>query len=119
MRRPRTPEGLGDAGTAFWRGVMRVYELSPSELVTLEQCCRQLDLVARLDEAVAVSPLLVKGSMGQVRTNPLVATVAEARRTLDTLQRSLALPMPDEVEGSRRAPQQIAAAQARWRARRG
>jgi hypothetical protein len=113
------PEGLNRSGTALWRGVMRNYELSPSEVVTLEQCCRQADLIARLDTELAGSPVVVEGSMGQPKTHPLVAAVAEARRTLDILQRSLALPMPDEDAGTRRAPQQVAAAQARWRAQRG
>ena len=113
------PEGLGQGGTAFWRSVMRTYELSPSEVATLEQCCRQLDLIARLDAELAGSPVVVEGSMGQARVHPLVGVVAEARRTLDVLQRSLALPMPDEDIGRRRAPQQVAAAQARWRAQRG
>jgi hypothetical protein len=113
------PDGLGASGAALWRWVTRVYELSPSEVLTLEQCCRQADLIARLDAELAAAPVVVEGSMGQPKTHPLVAAVAEARRTLDTLQRSLALPMPDEDQGHRRAPQQVAAAQARWRAQRG
>jgi hypothetical protein len=113
------PEGLNDSGTAFWRAVCRAYELSPSELVTLEQCCRQADLIGRLDAELAAAPVVVEGSMGQPKTHPLVAAVAEARRTLDTLQRSLALPMPDEDAGRRRSPQHVAAAQVRWRTQRG
>jgi hypothetical protein len=99
--------------------VSGVYELSPSELETLRQCCRQVDLIARLDGALREAPVVVEGSMGQPKTHPLVAAVAEARRTLDGLQRSLNLPMPDEMEGRRRSPVAHAAAQARWRAQRG
>ena len=112
------PEGLGRSGTALWRGVLHSYELSPVELLTLEQCARQADLVGRLDAELAEAPVVTEGSMGQPRVHPLVAAVAEARRTLDTLQKGLALPMPDEDVGHRRAPQQVAAAQARWRAQR-
>jgi hypothetical protein len=111
------PAGLGASGIAFWRAVVRVYELSPAEVLMLEQCCRQADLIDRLDAALAAGDVIVEGSMGQPRLHPGVAAVAEARRTLDGLQRALSLPMPDEELGRRRSPQQTAAAQARWRAR--
>ena len=119
MRRPRAPEGLDKAGAALWKDVTGVYELSPAEVETLRQCCRQVDLIARLDEMLARTPVMVKGSTGQPKVNPLVSAVAEARRTLDGLQRSLNLPMPGEVTGRRRSPSAQAAAQARWRAQRG
>jgi hypothetical protein len=92
--------------------------LNPVELLTLEQCARQADLISRLDAELAEAPVVTEGSMGQVRVNPLVAAVAEARRTLDTVMKGLCLPMPDESEGRRKAPQQMMAAQARWRAQR-
>jgi hypothetical protein len=56
--------------------------------------------------------------MGQMKAHPLVGAVAEARRTLDGLQRSLNLPMPDEEHGRRRSPAAVASAQARWRGQR-
>ena len=115
MRRPRAPEGLDAGGATLWRAVTGVYELSPAELETLRQCCRQVDLIARLDEALRDAPVVVTGSMGQPKTHPLVGAVAEARRTLDGLQRSLNLPMPDEEQGRRRSPAAVASAQARWR----
>ena len=103
----------------LWRAVTGDYELSSSELETLRQCCRQVDLIARMDEALRDVPVVVEGSMGQPKSHPLLAAVAEARRTLDTLQRGLNLPMPDEDEGRRRSPVALAAAQARWRSQRG
>jgi phage terminase small subunit len=118
MRRPRAPEGLDTAGAALWRAVTGVYELSPAEVETLRQCCRQVDLIARLDEALRDAPVVVTGSMGQMKAHPQVGAVAEARRTLDCLQRSLNLPMPDESAGHRRSPAAAAAAQARWRGQR-
>jgi hypothetical protein len=42
----------------------------------------------------------------------------EQRRTLDGLLNALRLPFPNEVEGRRRSPGAVAAAQARWRERR-
>lgn len=118
-RRPRTPEGLGAAGKAFWAATVAAYELNPAELVTLAQCCRVTDLLARADTMLADTALLVKGSTGQVRANPLIASTSDMRRVLDQLIRSLALPMPDETEGRRRSPAAVASAQARWRKERG
>jgi hypothetical protein len=93
-----------------------VYELSPAEMELLRQACRTVDLLDRLDVELLDEPLTVTGSTGQPRANPLLASSAEQRRTLEGLMRDLALPMPDEVVGRRRSPAATAAAQARWRA---
>lgn len=111
----RAPEGLGKAGRAFWRSVVTVYELSPAELQTLGQACRVTELLARLDAELLAADLTVTGSTGQPKAHPLLASSAEQRRVLDTLMRSLSLPMPDEKTGRRRSPSAQAAAQARWR----
>lgn len=118
MGSPRPPESLSAAGKRFWRSVVSAYELSPAELEVLRQCCRLVDLIARADVELIDSELTVRGSTGQPRAHPLLASVDEMRRTLDGLARSLSLPMPNEIEGRRRSPSAQAAAQARWRARR-
>jgi hypothetical protein len=78
-----------------------------------------VDLLARLDVALLDEELMVTGSTGQPRSHPLLASSAEQRRTLEGLLNALALPMPNEVEGRRRSPAATAAAQQRWRERRG
>jgi hypothetical protein len=112
------PAGLSEPGHRFWREITRVYELAPGEVETLRQCCRLVDLIDTADTQLTDEGLTVAGSRGQPRAHPLLEAVDEMRRTLDGLMRSLALPMPDEQVGSRRSPQQVAAAQSRWRARR-
>lgn len=91
------------------------YELSPAEVTLLEQACRVADLLVRVDAELAAGPLTVLGSEKQPRAHPLLASRAEQTRLLDGLLRSMALPLPDESEGARRSPQQVAAARARWR----
>lgn len=119
-RRPRAPVSLGPAGRAFWRSVLADYELSPAEAELLRQACRVVDVLARLDAAIAdADDLMVEGSAGQMKTHPALAAAADQRRVLDVLLRSVALPMPEEAEGRRRSPAAQAAAQARWRAQRG
>jgi hypothetical protein len=118
MGSPRPPQSLSAAGKRFWRSVVSAYELSPAEFEVLRQCCRLVDLIDRADVELVDSELTVRGSTGQPRAHPLLASVGEMRRTLDGLVRSLSLPMPNEIEGRRRSPAAVAAAQARWRERR-
>jgi hypothetical protein len=119
-RRPRSPGSLGADGRTLWRAVTGAYELSPAETAVLGRCCRTLDVLARVDAAlIEADDLTVEGSVGQLKPHPLLAVKAEQERVLDALLRSLALPMPSEVEGRRRSPSAVAAAQARWRAQRG
>lgn len=98
---------------------MRSYELNPAELATLEEACRVKDLLWRIDELLREGDLIVDGSMGQDRANPLLRESVEQRKVLDILLRSLALPFPDEIDGRRRSPGATAAAQQRWRQQRG
>jgi hypothetical protein len=119
MTMPTAPKGLNPPGRALWRGVLAKYELSPAELGILAQATRVVDLLARIDAELAEAKLTVAGSTGQLRPHPLIAASADQRRVLDSLFRSLQLPMPGEAEGHRRSPAAVAAAQARWRAERG
>lgn len=115
----RAPRDLDSAGRALWRSVLAEYDLSPAETETLRQACRVSDLLARIDSELTGADVAVAGSMGQVRSHPLLQASADQRRVLDSLLRSLALPMPDEEEGRRVTPAARAVAQARWRGQRG
>lgn len=98
---------------------MDSYELAPHEVELLRQACRVADNLARIDAALLDSEMVVEGYSGQPRAHPLLSASADQRRVLDGLFRSMALPMPGEVEGRRRSPAAVANAQARWRAQRG
>ena len=117
VRRPRPPE-LGPAGLRTWREVTRTYELSPGELECLRQLCGVVDELAWMREQLLGEPLIVLGSTGQPVPNPLLGALDVHRRTLETLWRALSLPMPDEDQGRYRSPNQVAAAQERWRKQR-
>ena len=103
----------------MWGATLRAYDLNPAELTTLEEACRVKDLLWRIDELLRNGELIVDGSMGQDRANPLLRESVEQRKVLDILLRSLALPFPDELDGRRRSPGATLAAQARWRGQRG
>jgi hypothetical protein len=118
MARPRAPEGLDQAGRAFWASVTKVYELSPAELLSLRRACVTVDALTAMDAEISSQGLSVRGSRGQVIPNRLLKLRCEYERVLDVQLRSMALPMPAEDEGRRRAPAAQAAAMARWRDRR-
>ena len=104
---------------SLWASITRVYDLSPGEVATLRQAARVADLLARIDAELAAGPVTVEGSMGQLRSHPLLQVSADQRRVFDGLLRSLALPFPAEEQGRRRSPAAVAAAQERWRVQRG
>ena len=117
-RGPVPPQGLGQAGRRFWRAIVSAYELSPGEAQLLVQACRTVDLLERIDAQLVAEDLTVAGSRGQERAHPLLGAAVEQRRVLEALLNALALPMPGEVEGKKRSPAALHAAQERWRQRR-
>ncbi len=112
--RRRPPPGLDGPGRAFWRDVLAVYELAPAEYLLLGQAASVVDLLARADAELKRDDLTTVGSVGQVKSHPLLASTVEMRRLLDTLIRGMALPYPGEDQGKRRSPVAQAAAAARW-----
>ena len=108
------PRGLGPAGRALWRDVARKYELRVDEQVVLGEVCRILDIARRLEREMVGAPVLVVGSAGQDRVNPLLVELRGQRESLARMLRQLDLP---DVDGTgQRVPsaQHQAAARTRW-----
>ncbi len=110
------PSGLGEAGSAFFDEVAAKYILRPDEERILEAACRELDHVARLEQALVGADLVVKGSRGQLASHPLLAEVARHRTLLARLLRDLDLPSEDGVPAHRSAlsEKRRRAANSRW-----
>lgn len=86
---PTPPAGLGLAGEKFWTDTLAEYELVPHERVILEDCCREIDMIARLEAAVQDADLIVMGSMKQPVISPLVPELRQHRATVVSLIRAL------------------------------
>lgn len=120
----KTPTKLSAKARAIWTGITRDYELRADELRVLEDACREVDLIERLELELRDSKLVVEGSMGQPVASPLVQEIRQHRATLARLFAALKLPAdeggsgagegspgPGGGDASRSAR---AAAQARW-----
>lgn len=114
---PKTPTNLGKRGKALWSSIAPVYELRPDELCTLEDACREADLIERLHAELAVAELTTKGSMGQEVASPYVSEIRQHRTVLANLLKTLKI--PDSPAGAARKHAQVSdaarsAARARW-----
>lgn len=110
------PRKLRAKGRKLWTEVTDKYELRQDELVVLEDACRTVDLITRMEDELEGEPLTVKGSMGQLVPHPHVTELRQYRNSLAGLLGKLKL--PDDA-GAGESNQQRAAAQTRWAEARG
>jgi len=106
------------AGKRLWKDVVAGYTLREDELRVLEDACREVDLVDRMEVEVAKGPVLVPGSRGQDTAHPLIAEVRAHRLVLARLLRQLQLPDDPAVAGRKTAERSTSARKAalqRWR----
>jgi hypothetical protein len=86
----------------------------------LEDACRECDIIAKLEAAMASAPLLVKGTQGQPAISSFVSELRQHRSVLSALLRNLRLPEAEadsgQAERRREAASDLArrAARARW-----
>jgi hypothetical protein len=107
------PCGLG-MSVDFWNQTLGRYQLRVDERRLLEDACREMDLIDRLEEQLRTSSLMEVGSQGQPVASPLVSEIRQHRSTLRQLLAQLKL--PDEP-GEARTPRSVQAreaARARW-----
>lgn len=112
----KAPEGLGEKALSVWTDLTMTYEFRADELRVLEDSCREIDLIERLEAELKTTQLVVKGSMGQPVSSPLVTEIRQHRATLARLL--AALKIPDEADNpAARSSAARKAANARWGAR--
>ena len=116
----RAPSGMGERALRLWRQVADNYELRADEWRILEDACRETALVDLLQKELRGAPLIMKGSMGQPVSNPLLAEIAAHRRLAASLFKQLGLPDLDsaDIDGSEEPGARSAAAReaakSRW-----
>lgn len=109
------PTGLGAKSKRVWKGYIERYELNPGEQRILEDACRQVDLIERMERDVkGLKKLTTTGSMGQLVEHPLVKELRQHRATLAALLSKIKLP-EEEPETGERSSAARAVANARWK----
>jgi hypothetical protein len=93
------------------------FELRPDELLLLERSCRLEDQVATLETGLAGAPLLVEGSKGQDRPNPLYAEIRAHTLAVGRLLAQLGLADAIDPDGATRSSAGRRMARARWSGR--
>jgi hypothetical protein len=82
MTKPTMPRGAWAPGPRSCGRHDGPYEFRPDELVLLEDACREVDVVDKLEKDLKRTGLWVTGSMGQDVANPLIALLGQHRSTL-------------------------------------
>jgi hypothetical protein len=91
VRPPAAPADLGKAGRDLWRGVVKEFDLGPSDLVLLRQAADVADHCEQLREAAALVPPVVRGRLGQELGHPAWSELRSERRLLLALLGGLGL----------------------------
>lgn len=114
MAKLPAPTKLGVKAKRIWSEITSVYELRTDELRVLEDACREIDLVERLEDEFRDAPTMVKGSMGQMVASPMLQELRQHRAVVARLLKQLNL--PDEDGRGQQSTSDLArkAANARW-----
>ena len=111
----RPPAKLGAKARKVWTETTKGFTLRQDELTVLEDACREIDLIDRMEAEVASSGLIVKGSQGQPVANPLVTEIRQHRMVAQRLLASLKLPEDAEESAAKRSATMREVANARWK----
>jgi len=114
----KPPPKLSAKARRLWTETTTAFTLREDELCVLEDACRELDLVARMEAEVAKSGLVVEGSQGQPVSSPLVTEIRQHRTVMARLLQSLKLPEDAEsaeAERAKRSATMREVANARWK----
>jgi hypothetical protein len=115
MAKVAAPSKLGAKARRVWTDINSTYDLRADELRILEDACREIDLVERLEKELAGASLIVTGSMKQPVANPLVQEIRQHRTTLKQLLGAIDLPDDPAEPAPTRSVRARAAAEARWK----
>lgn len=108
------PEGLGAKALVVWTEISEGYDLRIDELRVLEDACREIDLIERLEGELLHADLIVTGSMGQPVASPLVQELRQHRGVLARLLGWLKLPDEEAPAKGNTSASARQAAMARW-----
>lgn len=96
--RPKAPAGLGAEARALWIATNEEYSFeTAADFTLLRQLCETLDRLREIQAAIKTGGLMVPGSQGQLRLNPLLQAEEASRRTILAHVRALRLTSSLEI----------------------
>lgn len=88
----KAPPGLSAEARALWTATNDEYSFeTAADFALLRQLCETLDRLRQIQKAIKTDGLMVPGSQGQARMNPLLQAEEAARRTILAHVRALRL----------------------------
>ncbi len=111
MKKP--PDEFGPAGRRLRDAAQAHFSFDAAEAELLRTACRLVDQLDRLTEALDGADIMVQGSTGQPRPNPLFEEMRKHSETLAKVVAALGLPK----DTAARSPSELGehAAMERWR----
>ena len=82
-------QSLGESGRRLHADLTAKYDLDPGEEALLNEACRSLDELEHLKTALEAGAVMVSGSTGQPRANPLLEEIRRHRLNMATLLKQL------------------------------
>ena len=107
------PAGLRAAGRALWKGVLAEHVCEAGDAALLVSVCKLADECVRMEKELAGSPMVVRGSTGQLAPHPLLRALREHRLAMSKIIESLGL-AEDEAPGLARSAAGRRLALRRW-----
>lgn len=108
----KPPTGLGAKARKFWVAAVSEFDFRIDELRVLEDACREMDLIDRMEKEQRGRPLIARGSQGQEVAAPLVQELRQHRTSLARLLSQLQI--PDDDGGASRSAAARELVMARW-----
>lgn len=114
MTKPAAPSNLGTKAKRLWTDITASYDLRSDERRILEDACREVDIIERLEVEFRTADTMVKGSMGQLVASPLLQELRQHRAVAARLLGMLKLPDEDGRQQESVSNAARKAANARW-----
>jgi hypothetical protein len=97
------PDGLGVKASVLWDEITGEFELRADERRSLEDACRTVDLIERLEAEIRDGPSFVAGSNGQDVANPLMTEIRLHRAQFSRSMQAVHLPAEEDTPAARSA----------------
>ena len=114
MTKTVAPSNLGAKSKRLWTEITSSYELRADELRILEDACREIDIIERLETEFRTADTMVRGSQGQLVASPLLQELRQHRAVAARLLGMLKLPDEDGRQQESVSNAARKAANARW-----